>query len=379
MKKNTLVSQILQVECLKKFVAEAISEYNEQRLLDSERIYHDTGRKMTVLVLVQYLLLVAMVNCRSFREAELLGVEYGLAKVDFTTLAKKAQDVPYEIIQRAFCKIVATRSREIWRKTEKSFWGMLQILDSTRITAYKTKWRWAPFLRESSGLKFHVLYYPELDCAVKIETSKIGEGDTAHMLSFQNPDRILIADRGYMNLKNLAELAQVRQKFVVRMRNTVKTTPVSASPMPKENGYTDEICMLGKKNSRHTYAISQAFRIVRFRGNDNSEVILCTNIIDLPASEIAQMYKERWQIECFFRRLKQNFQIKRLFGQSQNAAFSQGLCAFIAYLFMEKIYTVLVQKKKFTGTLCNFLHQVKLNLSLPIRCLLHKMDAVLIA
>lgn len=379
MKKNTLVSRILQVQCLKNFVAEAIYEYNAQWLPDSEKIYHDTGRKMTVLVLVQYLLLIALVNGRSFREAELLGVEYGLAKVDFTTLAKKAQDVPYEIVLRAFCKAVATRSREIRRKAKKDFRGMLQILDSTRITAYETKWSWAPFLRESSGLKFHVLYDPEMDCAVKIEISKIGEGDTAHMLSFQNPDRILIADRGYMNLENFAELAQAGQRFVIRMRNTVKSTPVSASPMPKENGYMDEICMLGKKNGRHFHAIPQAFRIIRFQGNDNSEVILCTNIIDLPASEIAQMYKERWQIECFFRRLKQNFQIKRLFGQSQNAAFSQGLCAFIAYLFMEKIYTVLVQKKKFTGTLCNFLHKVKLNLFLPIRCLLHKMDSVLMA
>lgn len=265
MKKNTLVSRILQVEFLKNFVAEAICEYNAQWRPDSEKIYHDTGRKMTVLVLVQYLLLIALVNCRSFREAELLGVEYGLAKVDFTTLAKKAQDVPCEIVQRVFCKVVATYSRKIRRKCDKRFQGMLQILDSTRITAYETKWSWAPFLRESSGVKFHVLYYPEMDCAVKIETSKIGEGDTAHMITFQNPERILIADRGYMNLENFAKLTQAGQKFVIRMRNTVK------------------------------------------------------------------------------------------------------------------IYTVLVQKKKFTGTLCNFLHRVKTNLFLPIRCPLHKINSVLMA
>lgn len=362
MKKNTLISEILQETNYTKDVSEAILSYNKSH----QEKYYDTGRKLTVVVLIQYFLLAAMLDCRSFREVSSLGTLYGLPYVDYSGLSRKASEVPWEIIQTVCLRIFNRFPREIRRKDKKLPYQLLQILDSTRIIECKSKFPWAYYLKESSGLKFHVLYFPELDVPADIRASEIGKGDTSVMTEFDCSERILVADRGYMNVEKFCELDRKGQKFVIRLRNTVRPHIVRKIKSTKE-GYTDDICTLGNDRSIPKECREHPFRIVSFVGADGKLVRLCTNELALSAEEVGEIYRVRWEIECFFRRLKQNFQIKHIFGHSANSAFSQGFIAFLAYLFLNCIYSKITAAFHYRKTLSSFLRSFHNNNLPPFR------------
>lgn len=356
MDKNTLISGILQALPYKKYVTEAIAAYNAA----AEEEYSDTGRKLTVVVLIQYFLLSAILEFRSFRELALLGPSYGLPDVDYSRLSWKSSKIPFQIIQHFCEKIYENFSRNIRRAYKTPHNHLLQILDSTRITACASKWTWAPFLKESSGMKFHTLLYPETGLPAKVLASEIREGDTAPMMEFLDAARILVADRGYMNVKNFCEMDDQKQYFVIRLQNSVSIHALRPAERkePAPEGFQDNICTLGKGREIPKECRMHEFRVIQFLGADGKMVKICTNASFLSAQEIADIYRERWGIECFFRELKQNFQIKKLFGKNRNSAFSQGFLAFIAYLLMHTVCQEMKKHTSFSGSFSRFLRML---------------------
>lgn len=365
--KNTLISEILQALPYKKYVTEAIAAYNveaaEAKKNADKAEYCDTGRKLTVPVMIQYFLLAAMLECRSFRELAPLGPYYGLPDADYSRLSRKSSEIPFEIIQHFCEKIYENFNRNIRRTYKKPHNHLLQILDSTRITACASKWTWAPFLKESSGMKFHTLLYPETGLPAKVLASEIRQGDTAPMMEFWDAARILVADRGYMNVKNFCEMDDQKQYFVIRLQNSVSIHALrpAEGKEPAPEGFQDNICTLGKGREIPKEYRNHEFRVVQFLGADGKMVKICTNARFLSAQEIADIYRERWGIECFFRELKQNFQIKQLFGKNQNSAFSQGFLAFIAYLLLHTVCQDMKKRTSFSGSFSQFLRMLHFN------------------
>lgn len=328
MDKYTLLSSVLEAPKLKKFVENAIADCG----------YTDHSRKISVHVLFQYLLLAAVSNCNSFRELSELGLKFSLPKADYSTLSKKASQIPYAIAIHVCQAVLNNSCRAKRRALRKQGQTLIKVVDSTRITACASKWDWAPFLRESSGLKFHVAYLPELGLPAQIEVSEIREGDTVRMTHFQDKITVLVYDRGYMNVEKFLVLDKAGQKFVTRLVNTVKFKSERPTGLDCPEGYSDIFCCLSKHREIPKEAREHEYRVIRFAGANGEDVTLCTNLRDVPADVIAGMYKERWSIECFFRTLKQNFTIKRLFGKTANAAYTQGLIAFIAYVLLYNVY-----------------------------------------
>lgn len=328
MDKYTLISSVLEAPKLKEFVKNAITASG----------YTENSRKISVHVMFQYFLLAAISKCNSFRELSELGSKYALPKADYSTLAKKASQLPYTIALQVCQSVLDSSCRAKRRALRKQGQTLIKAVDSTRITACASKWTWAPFLRESSGLKFHVAYLPELGLPSQIEVSEIREGDTSRMTNFQDKTSVQVCDRGYMNVKKFLALDKAGQKFVIRLLNTVRFKNEHPTGIACSEGYSDMFCTLSKHREISKEAREHEYRVIKFAGANGEDVILCTNLRDVPAEVIAGMYKERWNIECFFRTLKQNFTIKRLFGTTANAAYTQGLIAFIAYVLLYNVY-----------------------------------------
>lgn len=328
MDKYTLVSAVLEAPKLKDFLEKAVnsSEYTEK------------GRKITTYVLLQYFLLAAVMHSESYRELSTLGQRFSMPKADYSTLSKKAADIPYTIMLQVCQDVLDSSCRAKRRKLKNQSEMLIKALDSMRITACASKWTWAPYLRDSSGLKFHVAYLPKFGLPAQIEVSEIHEGDTARMTNFQDKTAVLVCDRGYMNVDKFLELDKAGQKFVIRLRNTVRYQKERPTGIKSEGTYTDIFCTLSKHREIAKEAREREYRVVKFIGSKGEEVILCTNLRDIPADVIAGMYKERWNIECFFRTLKQNFTIKKLFGTTANAAYTQGLAAFIVYVLLFNVH-----------------------------------------
>ena len=328
MKKYTLISSVLEAPKLKEFLELAVKSSD----------YEDKGRKITAYVLLQYFLLAAIMQLDSYRELSLLGEQFHLPKADYSTLSKKAAEVPYSIALQLCRSVLDSSCRAKRRKLKNQSEMLIKAVDSTRITACAGKWVWAPYMRDSSGLKFHVAYIPKLGLPAQIEVSGIHDGDTAHMTGFQDKTTVLVCDRGYMNVEKFLELDKAGQKFVVRLRNTVQFRNERPTQIACEKTYTDTFCTLTKHREVPKEAREREYRVIKFVGANGEDVTLCTNIRDISADTVAGMYKERWNIECFFRTLKQNFTIKKLFGTTANAAYTQGLIAFIAYVLLFNVH-----------------------------------------
>lgn len=353
MKKYTLISAILKE-----------GSYEETTLFFSQlHGYQEVGRKLTVVLLLRYFLLAAYLKSTGFRLLSLQGEQFGLPKVNYSTLSKKAADVPYTIFLDICNAVMQQANREKRRKYGPMYDRMLKVIDSTRITACASKWPWAPYMKESSGIKLHTAFSPETGLPTQLIPTEINVGDTAKLEDFRDPFYVLVGDRGYMNIARLCEFdsGDEKQEFVVRLRETVRLMNIKSRKVDEASVYEDLLCTLSKDRAVKKEHREHELRVVRFMGSNGHPVTLCTNIYDLTAGEIADIYRRRWAIECFFREFKQNFGVKKPFGRSMNAVFSQCVIAFIAYILTAFIHSNLVAKSRFRGVFTTFLRALDNN------------------
>lgn len=364
MSKSTPISVILQEAIRDEAVHSCIRQYNalqstlqgqEDKNVSAYPEYRDTGRVMTASMLLRYFLLSAILKSSSFRELQAQGEHYLLPVVDHSTICKKAKEVPFQIYLMLCNQVLEDANRSLRRKMEPVWERLLAAVDSTCLTAHKNKLPWAPYLRESSGIKYHVKFELETELPIQIVISTIHTPDSEKLLEFVDKKYILVCDRGYRSVEKMCKLDYRQQKFVIRLKDDISLRNQIPFDMPHSEEFTDVLCTLGKDRALKKEYREHQFRVIRFIGNKGKTVMLCTNILDIPAEQIDAIYLKRWRIECFFRELKQNFSIKKIFGTTENAVYSQGLIAFIAYILTYCTYKDLTEKQKVDVTFSRFL------------------------
>lgn len=363
MSKYTTIEALLQ---------ECVSE-KDIKIIAEKYGYKDKGRKVTVIILFRYFLLAAILKSSGFRELRFQGTKFGLPFADYSTLSKKAKEVPYEIFQELCNLILEKATRKYRRKLEPIAMRLLAAIDSTRITAPKSKLEWSPFEKGKSGIKYHVKYGIETKMPIEVHVSPINTSDSAKILDFKKDTRIFVCDRGYRSVEKLVKLDKKSQSFVVRMKEEISMHNIRQN-QASDSKYEDVYCTLGKDRDLKSEYRNHEFRVIKFMGKNDKLVMLCTNLKEESSETIAEMYRKRWSIECFFKVLKQNFEIKKIFGTTENAVYSQGLIAFIAYAITFCLYTNLSQKNKISVTYPNFLRLVRIdNLSIHLNSFRHSL------
>lgn len=352
MNNNNKISEIMQALISKTELEKICLKYG----------YEDTARKLTVHNLLKYFTLSAILESKSYRDLSLQGSMYNLVEVNYSTLSKKAKEVPFEIFLEVFHLIFEKCNRKDKRKIRSKYGRIIKIVDSTRIILDKSKWKWAEYEKGKSGLKFHTAYLLDSEIPCNLVVSPIKTGDSTVLEMFEEQDTLLVCDRGYLNIKKMCEFDYKGQEFIIRMKETVNELNCIDFDISRDSSkYEDHLCTLGKDKSIRKEYREHQFRVINFLSDSGELVSLCTNIYDLPADEIAEIYKLRWQIECFFKELKQNFTIKNIFGKSPNAAFSQGIIAFICYIFIHCLYSDIKAYFAFNFSFVEFLRRLKYN------------------
>lgn len=349
MNKNKPIAKILQEVITEKELGQIVEKHG----------YKDVGRKMTVMLLLRYFLLGAMVQSKSYRELAVQGQLCGLKRVDYSTLSKKATEVPFMIFIDLFHLLFKRSNRGNKRKLRSKCGRIIKIIDSTRIIAAESKWDWGKYKDKKSGIKFHIGYMAESGVPEQIEVSPIGVGDSVLLDKFRENDTLLLCDRGYLNIEKMCKFDYVGQEFILRMREGINQLNRIDFDIAHDPKYQDHLCTLGKDRRIPAEYRNHQFRVINFHSKDNELISLCTNVMDLSADEIAYTYKTRWNIETFFRELKQNFTIKTIFGKSQNSAFSQGVIAFISYFMLFTLYTSLAPFLSLKDTFLSFLRNLR--------------------
>jgi len=200
------------------------------------------------------------------------------------------------------------------------FKNKLFSLDSTTISLCLSLFPWAEFRRAKGGVKVHVLldHSDYMPAFAAISEAKKHDVKVAKSLRF-NPGSIVAMDRAYNDYRMFGAWTQRGVFFVTRMKDNALYDVVEQREVPlNRNILSDEIIRLtGVRASEKCPHLLRRV-VVSDRDNDR-EIVLLTNHLDFGATTIADIYKDRWQIELFFKALKQNLKIKTFIGTTENA------------------------------------------------------------
>jgi len=293
---------------------------------------------------------VAMLFCQLGRAHSLREICGGLASCEGklkhlgiplapkrSTLAYANEHRPWELHQTVFGQLLEKCQQEVKSRGGRKkfrFKNKLMSLDGSVIDLSVSLYDWAKFRRTKGAIKLHLLldhdgYLPSF--AVVTE-GKASELKVARTLSFE-PGTILAIDRGYIDYQWFVDLSRRGVFFVTRMKQKASYTVIEKREVPKNrNVLADEvICFYSQVGEGKEYF----FRRVEVWNEEKQEsVVFLTNLLELGATTIAAIYKDRWQIELFFKALKQNLKIKTFVGTSANAVKTQVWTALIAILLL---------------------------------------------
>ena len=245
------------------------------------------------------------------------------------------------------------------KKHKFRFKNKLLSLDSTTVSLCLSVFPWAKFRRAKGGVKAHVLldhtdYMPSF---VHISEAKMHDSRALSMLNL-NADSIIVMDMAYNDYKQFATWCEAGVYFVTRMKDNATYYPIEAYEVPKyRNIRADEQILLTGLGAQEKCP-HPLRRIVVWDEEKQKELVLLTNHPTFGATTISDIYKERWQIELFFKALKQNLKIKTFVGTSENALRIQIWTALIALLLLKWLHYL----SKARWSLSNLAAMLRLNL-----------------
>jgi len=256
----------------------------------------------------------------------------GLDPVKRSTLADANEQRPARVFARTYFRLLSRLEAELARQPGHR---RVKILDATYVPVCASLFPWADFMPGESAVKLHLLREAEAGPPhdLQITSGQVHELEVARTLSFTPGDLVLL-DRGYVDFTWLYFLHQQGVGFVTRLPGNIRYRVVQENPVPVDSPVrADQIIRLSTTYSRAHYP--ETLRMVHYRDPDTGkDYIFLTNRPDLTALAVADLYRQRWQIETFFRWIKQNLKIKAFYGTSENAVLIQIWTAMLAYLLL---------------------------------------------
>jgi transposase len=210
----------------------------------------------------------------------------------------------------------------------------VRLIDSTTIDLCKQQFEWAKFRSGKSGVKIHTVYDPDARTPTffSITDAKKHDKKAAEQMPLLD-GATYVFDRAYNDYSWFHDMTVRNIRFVGRMKSNAKFEVAEEFPISGEGVLKDQLIRLSSPMTRKQYPA--ALRRVCFKREEDGKVLsFITNDLERTAAEIADLYKQRWQIELFFKWIKQNLKIKRFIGTSENAVKIQIIIAMIAYLLL---------------------------------------------
>jgi hypothetical protein len=253
-----------------------------------------------------------------------------------STLAYANGNRPWKLYQDVFQNLLGRCQHEAQNHKRKfRFKNKLLSIDGTMIELSLSVFDWAAYKRTKGALKLHMVLDHDgyLPCYAVMTDGKESEMKVAKSMTFQ-PGTMLVFDRGYPDHDWWLSLTRSKVDFVTRLKDNVSYGVVSEREVPKGgNIMRDEVILLTSQQEIGPEA--QLRRIEVWVEERQETMVFVTNNFRLAASTIAAIYKERWQIELFFKALKQSLKIKTFVGTSENAVQIQIWTALIAMLLLK--------------------------------------------
>jgi transposase len=257
-------------------------------------------------------------------------------KISRSTLARANETRDWRIYHD-FAQRLIGRARALYagQPLAVALDNTVYALDSTVIELCLSLFPWAHSQRQKGAIKLHTLLdvRGSIPCVVRVSTAKTADSTVLdHLLP--EPGSFYVMDRGYNDFARLQRWTEAGAFFVVRCRKNIRFVRRARRVVDRTTGLRSDHTV-GFQDRRTKKNYSHALRRVTFFDVEHQRrFILLTNAFQLPALSIPQLYKCRWQVELFFKWIKQHLRIKHFFGQSPNAVKTQVWIAISAYVLV---------------------------------------------
>jgi hypothetical protein len=283
----------------------------------------------------------------------------GISAPAHSTLAYANEHRPWELYQKVFFNLLGRCRNQVIVNKKFRFKNKLVSLDSSVIDLCLSLYDWAKFRRTKGAIKLHLIldhdgYLPSF---AVITEGKVSDIKVAHTLKF-DPGTIVVYDRGYNDYLLFGHWTDQGIYFVTRMKDNAIFEVVEEKSIPSNRHILkDQIIRLtGPKAEERCPHLLR--RVEFYDEGKDSILVFLTNNLKLGSTTIAAIYKDRWQIELFFKALKQNLKIKTFVGTSPNAVKIQIWTALIAMLILR----FLQLQSRFKWSLSNLVAILRMNL-----------------
>ncbi len=277
-----------------------------------------------------------------------------------STLAYANTHRPWQLYQTVFEDLLKScQSLAATKKRRFRFKHPLRSVDTSIIELCIKVFDWARFQRTKGAVKLHLQLDHQgcLPCWALITDGDTNDVRIAQKLEFA-PGTIVVIDRGYLDYALYERWTDCGVYFVTRPRTNMLYKVTERRPVPTRGNVTrDETIKLTSEHARKRCS-SLLRQVTVWDAEHDRELVFLTNIFHLAASTIGAIYKDRWQIELFFKALKQNLKIKTFVGTSENAVNVQIWTALIAMLLLKFLWL----KSTWAWSLSNLAAMLRFNL-----------------
>src|SRR5699024_5259756 len=259
-----------------------------------------------------------------------------LESISHSQLSRVLRQTDPEILWAIFTQLL-DQARE---KNARSLKKALYLVDSSTFSLNKTRYPWAAFRKTKAGIKLHLKLcfmdkqhvYPE-----DFEITNAVEHDADHLEIFvDRPLATYVFDRGYLDYERLDAMENQGYFFVTRIKKNSRVHVLKEFPVEKEGKILqDQMVVLGTSSY-----LTSPFRLVTLLDEKGLVLHFVTNRFDVSSQEVDDMFYARWQLELFFKHIKQHLTIKTLFSRDEQGVTNQFILAMIASLL-----TYLIQKE----------------------------------
>ncbi len=337
-----------------------------------QRAVKETGAERGAKGFTCWQQFVAMLFCQLGQAHSLREICGGLASVfgkirhlgidrapKHSTLSYANNHRPWRLYQRVFYQFLGKCQGMATGKKKFRFRNRLFSLDATVIELCATLFNWAKFRQTKGAVKLHLLLDHEgyLPVFAHVTEGIVHEVNVARGLKFPKGS-IIVVDRGYTDYSLYRQWTEDEVYFVTRQKDNAKYRVIEEGEIPRRgNILRDQIIEFEGYKARNDYPY-QLRRIEVWDKENERVIVLLTNHLEFGSTTIAGIYRDRWQIEIFFKVLKQNLKIKSFVGTTKNAVLTQIWTALIAILVLK----YLKYCSRFGWSLSNLVAMLRYNL-----------------
>lgn len=333
-------------------------------------------KKMTTLQFIELMMTSQMNKEPALRDIsnslnnEGLSGELGLPSISASQVSRRQRELDTIILKTLFADLLTEFARKRGFNSIKQSLGNIYMIDSTTITLCLTKYRWAEFRSTKSGVKAHLRLKFGLDGnlpdKVVITPAKPSDRSQMDELVVDETGALNLFDRGYNDYGKFDEYSEKGILFITRLKSNAVVEVIADNPVdPKGAIFSDQIVRLGTGDDRMKYPL----RLLKTTDTEGNLVFILTDDFSRSTREIGDLYRYRWQIELFFKWVKQHLTVKHLYGESPQAVENQIYMALITYCLL----MLLKAETGFTGTLLMIQRLVKACLLEPFEAFLQQL------